>query len=83
MGCGCENKNEPTHLYVISFTVLKEAGLALVAAKNDKQAFQILQNSGSYNFNNGERYSLVQIRDIGMTANCQYGLLMETFANTI
>lgn len=79
----CSTDNNPSKLYVISFTVLKESGIAIVTAKSDKQAFQILQNSGSYNFNNGELYSLVQIRDIGMTANCNYGLLMETFANTI
>ena len=83
MGCGCENKNEPTHLYVISFTVLKEAGLALVAAKNDKQAFQILQNSGSRNCHDGGHYTLIQIRDIGMTADCHYGLLMESFVNAL
>ena len=79
----CVKNSGHNHLYVISFTVLKEAGLALVAAKNEKQAFQILQNSGSRNCHDGNHYTLVQIRDIGMTADCHYGLLMESFVNAL
>lgn len=70
--------SEAFHLYVISFTVGKEAGLALVAAQDEKSAFQILKNSGSRYC---EGYSLIQIRDIGMTSSCSYGLLMESFVN--
>lgn len=70
--------SEAFHLYVISFTVGKEAGLAMVAAQGEKSAFQILKNSGS-RYCGG--YSLVQIRDIGMTSSCSYGLLMESFVN--
>lgn len=68
------------HLYVISFTVGSESGLALVSAQDDKSAFQILKNGGS---RNGAGYSLVQIRDIGMTCDCHYGLLMESFVNAL
>lgn len=70
--------SEAFHLYVISFTVGKEAGLALVAAQDEKSAFQILKNSGSRYC---EGYSLIQIRDIGMSTSCSYGLLMESFVN--
>jgi len=66
------------HLFVISFTVGKEAGLAMVAAVDEKTAFQILKNGGSRNHDD---YRLVQCRNIGMTANCHFGLLMESFVN--
>lgn len=70
--------SEAFHLYVISFTVGKEAGLAMVAAQDEKSAFQILKNGGSRYC---EGYSLIQTRDIGMTTNCTYGLLLESFVN--
>ena len=66
------------HLYVISFTVGAESGLALVAANDEKSAFQILKNGGSRHC---DGYSLIQTRDIGMTCDCYYGLLMESFVN--
>ena len=70
--------SEAFHLYVISFTVGKEAGLAMVAAQDEKSAFQILKNGGS---RNSDGYSLLQTRDIGMSTSCSYGLLMESFVN--
>ena len=70
--------SEAFHLYVISFTVGKEAGLAMVAAQDEKSAFQILKNGGS---RHGDSYSLIQIRDIGMSSSCSYGLLLESFVN--
>lgn len=66
------------HLYVISFTVGAESGLAMVAAQDEKSAFQILKNGGS---RNTDGYSLIQTRDIGMTTTCSYGLLLESFVN--
>jgi len=72
--------SEAYHLYVISFTVGAESGLALVAASSSGDAFQMLKNGGS---RYGEGYELKQIRDIGMTGNCYYGLLMESFVNAI
>ena len=68
------------HLYVISFTVGAESGLAMVAAQDEKSAFQILKNGGSRHC---DGYSLVQIRNIGMSTNCHYGLLMESFVNAL
>lgn len=70
--------SEAFHLYVISFTVGAESGLAMVAAQDEKSAFQILKNSGSRYC---EGYSLIQTRDIGMSSNCSYGLLLESFVN--
>lgn len=72
--------SEAFHLYVISFTVGAESGLALVAAQDEKSAFQILKNGGSRHC---DGYSLVQIRNIGMSTNCHYGLLMESFVNAL
>lgn len=71
---------EAFHLYVISFTVGAESGLAMVAAQDEKSAFQILKNGGSRHC---DGYSLIQTRDIGMTANCHYGLLMESYVNAL
>ena len=68
------------HLYVISFTVGKESGLAMVAANSDRDAFQILKNGGSRHC---EGYTLIQTRDIGISCCCQYGLLMESFVNAL
>ena len=72
--------SEAFHLYVISFTVGAESGLAMVAAQDEKSAFQILKNGGSRYC---EGYSLIQTRDIGMTANCHYGLLLESYVNAL
>lgn len=71
---------EAFHLYVISFTVGAESGLAMVAAQDERSAFQILKNGGSRHC---EGYSLIQTRDIGMTANCHYGLLLESYVNAL
>lgn len=72
--------SEAFHLYVISFTVGAESGLAMVAAQDEKSAFQILKNGGSRHC---DGYSLIQTRDIGMTANCHYGLLLESYVNAL
>lgn len=71
---------EAFHLYAISFTVGAESGLAMVAAQDEKSAFQILKNGGSRHC---DGYSLIQTRDIGMTANCHYGLLLESYVNAL
>lgn len=71
---------EYANLYVVSFTVGAESGLAMVAAPNATKAFQILVNSGS---RCGEEYVLIQTRDIGMTSQCHYGLLLESYVNAL
>ena len=72
--------NTAYHLYVISFTAGSESGLAMVAAQDERSAFQILKNGGS---RCSDGYSLIQTRDIGMTANCHYGLLLESYVNAL
>lgn len=68
------------NLYTISFTVGAESGLALVAAHSEREAFDILKNGGSRQC---EGYSLVQIRNLGLTTSCTYGILMESFVNAM
>ena len=72
--------NTAYHLYEISFTAGSEAGLAMVAAQDERSAFQILQNGGSRCH---DSYSLIQIRDIGMSTSCTYGLLLESYVNAL
>lgn len=71
-----------SNLFVLSFTVGKEAGIALVAAKSERQAFEILQNSGNYNCF-PEKYVLVQSRNLGLVASIVYGLLIESYVNAL
>lgn len=77
----CNNTQE-THLFVLSFTVGSEAGLALVAADSQTTAFQILKNSGERNCC-PDNYVLVQIRDVGISNSCWFGLLMESYVNSL
>lgn len=74
--------SECNNLYALSFTVGKEAGLALVAAHDEAIAFQILKSSGSHSYST-PGYSLKQIRNLGMTTSCAFGLLMESFVNAL
>ena len=69
-------------LVAVSFTVGTEAGLALVAARSESDAFQILKNSGSRS-GCANAYTLIQSRSIGMTMCCTYGLLMESYVNAL
>lgn len=72
--------NTAYHLYEISFTAGSEAGLAMVAAQDERSAFRILKNGGSRCH---DSYSLIQIRDIGMSTSCTYGLLLESYVNAL
>jgi len=71
------------HLYVISFTVGRESGLALVSAENEKAAFQYLRNQGNRNGFDGKKYVLIEMRDLGLTATCKVGLLSESYVNSV
>ena len=75
--------SEAYHLYVISFTVGKESGLALVSAENERAAFQHLRNSGNRNGSDGKRYVLVECRDLGIHGSCKFGLLSESYTNSM
>lgn len=74
----CTNNN----LYIISFLVGTESGLALVSAPDQTTAIQILRNSGSRNCC-PEKYTIVQARNIGMTSSGGVELLMESFVNSL
>ena len=69
-----------TYLYVVSFTVGAESGLALIAAPTERDAIQVLKSSGSRSACS-KGYTIIQTRDIGMTASCNFGILMESFVN--
>lgn len=66
------------HLFVISFTVGAESGIALVAASDERTAIQILKSQSGHGCK-----SLVinKTRNIGLTSSCSFGLLMESYVN--
>lgn len=68
------------HLYLISFTVGSESGLAMVAAYSESGAIDVLRSSGSRSCVPGS-YTVLQSRDIGMTSSCHFGLLLEVYVN--
>ena len=70
------------HLYVASFTAGGDSGLALMAASSERTAISILKNSGRYN---GEpsKYSVIQIRDLGVSSSMQSELLLESYVNAL
>ena len=78
---GC-NKDRENSLFVISFDAGSEAGLALVTARNEKDAVQILRNSGKYNSDPGS-YHIQQTRNIGLSTTIRTELLMESYVNAL
>ena len=72
--------NTGNNLYAVSFTVGSESGIALIAAPNDRHAMDLLRNSGSRSHSE-PGYSLMKMENIGLTASCTYGLLMESYVN--
>lgn len=74
--------SECNSLYAISFTVGAESGIALVAASNEGQAMEVLRNSGNRACAE-PGYTLIQIRNIGMSTSCVYGLLLESYVNAL
>lgn len=78
---GC-NKDRENSLFVISFDAGAEAGLALVTARNERDAVQILRNSGKYN-SDPESYHIQQTRNIGLSTTIRTELLMESYVNAL
>ncbi len=72
-----ENKN----FYVISFSVAKDSGLALVVAENERSAIEHLRHSGKYN--GCSAYSIINTRCLGSYCGCEYGLIYESFSNAL
>lgn len=70
-------------LFAIRFTAGGDAGLALVVARSELEAIQILKNSGSHNYNNGNPYTITRVQDLGLYTLDEYGLIMEMYANAL
>lgn len=74
--CGCNN------LYILSFTVGAESGLALAAAPDEYTAKQLLRNSGARNCC-PDGYQFVQVRNLGLSSCPTFGLLLESYVNAL
>lgn len=68
------------YLYIISFTVRKDSGLAIVAASSEREAKTILTTSGRYG-RSIIKYNVIEIKCLGETCSCDYGLVMESYTN--
>ena len=69
-------------LYLISFSVGVDSGLALVVADSERNATTILRNSGKWN-GRPDCYAILQTRNTGLFCDCSYGLLMEVYLNAL
>jgi len=74
----CNNNN----LYLLSFVVGSESGLAMVSASSEATARQTLRNSGRYNWD-PKSYNIIQCRNIGVTASIRTELLIESYVNAL
>ena len=74
----CSNNN----LYIISFVVGADSGLALLSARSEREAIQILRNSGKYN-GFPHKYQILQARNIGLSNSIRSELLMESYINAL
>lgn len=72
--------NEKRYLFGLSFTVGSNTGIALVVASSERQAFQLLKNSGRYNCS-PDKYTLIQSRNLGLSSCLPYELLFEEYTN--
>ena len=70
------------YLYLISFIVGAESGLAMVAAPDERTAKQTLRNSGKWNGVTGA-YEIIDCRNIGVTACMETDLLLESYVNAM
>lgn len=70
------------YLYALAFTVGGNSGIALVSARSEADAMQILRNSGQYN---GIPFSYIinKIQNIGLTSTIRNELLLESYVNAM
>lgn len=73
---------ECNYLYALAFTVGGDSGIALVSARNDTDAMQILRNSGKYN-GVPLSYIITKIMNIGLTTTIRTELLFESYVNAM
>lgn len=72
---------EYRYLFAISFFAQKNTGIALVVARNEKDAFSILTRYGRYNAR-PKFYILEAIKNLGTVAQCiPCELLFEEYTN--
>ena len=76
MGCNTNN------LYIISFVVGSDSGLAFLSAPTEDAAIQTLRNSGKWN-GEPDSYKILQCRNIGMATTIRNELLMESYVNAL
>jgi hypothetical protein len=70
------------YLYILQFGVKKDSGLAIIVAYSEREAIQILNNSGMY-ARSVNKYQILQIRCLGPVCTCDYGLILESYVNAI
>ncbi len=76
------NNCTANNLYIISFTVGADSGIALVSARTDRESVQILRNGGKFNAL-PESYKPIQVRNLGLSASIRTELLMESYVNAM
>lgn len=73
---------ENVYSFALSFYALNESGIALVIAKNVAEAISHLQLSGKYNAR-PDVYEILKTRNIGQYCGPEYGLIVESYTNSI
>ena len=73
-------RNDCSNIYILSFTVGADAGLAVVTAYSEMDALQVLKNSGKYN-GVPNQYVLSDTIDLGMSTTIRSELLIESYVN--
>lgn len=74
--CGTNN------LYIVSFIVGGESGLAFLSAPSEREAISLLRNSGRYN-GDPNLYQIEQCRNIGVVTSIRNELLLESYVNAL
>lgn len=68
------------YIYAMYFTAGGDAGLALVSARTDMEALQILKNGGRFNAT-PSTYVVNKYRNIGLSSCIRNEILMEAYTN--
>jgi len=73
-------RTDCSNIYILSFTAGADAGLAAVTAYSERDALQILKNSGRYN-SMPNQYVLSDIINLGLSSTIRTELLIESYVN--
>ena len=74
--------NDVRYFFVLSFTARDQAGLAIVIAVTEREAFEHLKAGGLYN-GTPDDYVLVACKNVGKYEGRAYGLMLESFTNAL